>query len=359
MRILSIYIAREFLKMFFFLVICFISIYTIFDFIEKVDNFQEANVGAGTMMSFFFLQMPEIASLLMPLAVLLATLLTLGLMAKRNEIVAVKASGISLFRLSVPILLLAVTLALAATLVNETVLPKTKARTNYIWNQLVEGRPGRFYHKENFWYKGQSSIYRIGKFDPAGQTLNNVVYHRFDQDFNMVLRVDAEKAVYRQGKWVLHNGLYQSLLPGGGISAATFETRNVDLPETPQDFSSLAKPSNEMGFAELARFVRKVELEGYDSLRYRVDLQAKLSFPFVCLLMALWGIALALFKEKGRFLAQGIIVGFGVALGYWVSFSYVRSIFGYSGVLPPVLAVWLPNGVFGLGGLFMLTSIRQ
>ena len=359
MRILSLYIAREFLKLFFFMVFCFISIYTIFDFIEKVDNFQEANVDNGTMLSFFLLQMPEIASLLMPLAVLLATLLTLGLMAKRNEIVAVKASGISLFRLSLPILLLAVTLALGATLINETVIPQTKARTNYIWNQQVEGRPGRFYHKKNFWYKGQNSIYRIGKFDPAGGTLNDVVYQRFDQLFNMVLRIDAKKAEYKQGKWVFTDGLYQSAVAGGGISVNTFETHQETLPETPSDFSSLAKPSNEMGFEELARFVRKVELEGYDSRRYRVDLQAKISFPFVCLLMALWGIALALFKEKGRFLAQGIILGFGVALGYWVSFSYVRSIFGYSGVLPPVLAVWLPNGVFGLGGLLMLTSVRQ
>ena len=359
MRILSLYISREFLKLFFFLVICFISIYTIFDFIEKVDNFQEANVDTGIMITFFFLQMPEIASLLMPLAVLLATLLTLGLMAKRNEIVAVKASGINLFRLSLPIVLLSITLALGATLINETVLPQTKARTNYIWNQLVENRPGRFYHKENFWYKGQNSIYRIGKFDPAGQTLDRVIYHRFDQLFNMILRVDAEKAVYKQGRWTFYNGLWQEALPNGGFSATPFKEHRVDLPETPQDFSSLAKPSNEMGFAELARFVRKVELEGYDSLRYRVDLQAKISFPFVCLIMALWGIALALFKEKGRFLAQGIILGFGVALGYWVSFSYVRSIFGYSGVLPPLLAVWLPNGVFGLGGLLMLTNVRQ
>jgi lipopolysaccharide export system permease protein len=359
LRILGLYIAREFLRLLFFLMLCFVSIYTIFDFIEKVDNFQEAGVAASTMLGFFILQIPQIASLMLPLAVLLATVISMGLMAKRNEIVAVKSSGISLIRFSLPLFLLSITLALGVTLLNETLIPRTKIQTNYIWNQLVEKRPGRFFHKENFWYKGQNSIYRIGQFDPAGQTLSNIVYHRFDADFNVVLRVDAKKASYNDGVWVFTNGLFQQALPVGGIAATPFERKVVDLPENPRDFSSLAKPSEEMGFGELAAFVRKVEKEGYDSLRYRVDLQAKLSFPFVCLIMCVWGIALALFKEKGRFLAPGVVLGMAVALSYWVSFSYLRSMFGYSGVLPPILAVWLPNGIFGLGGILMLTSVKQ
>jgi lipopolysaccharide export system permease protein len=114
-----------------------------------------------------------------------------------------------------------------------------------------------------------------------------------------------------------------------------------------------------MSLNELAAFVRKIEKEGYDARRYRVDLLGKISFPFVCLIMALWGIGLSLFKEKGASLAPAVILGLGVALLYWVSFSYTRSVFGYSGILPPFLAVWLPNGLFGLGGLLMLSSIKQ
>jgi lipopolysaccharide export system permease protein len=82
-------------------------------------------------------------------------------------------------------------------------MPRTKAQTNYIWNQLVEKRPGRFYHKENFWYKGQNSIYRIGQFDPAGQELLNLMWSisALTSNFNMVLRIDAKKAVlFRAGQ---------------------------------------------------------------------------------------------------------------------------------------------------------------
>ncbi|MGD8562584.1 MAG: LPS export ABC transporter permease LptG [Desulfarculaceae bacterium] len=359
MRILALYISREFLKLFGFLMVGFVSIYTIFDFIEKVDNFQEAGVPTSTMLTFFFLQIPALTSLLMPLAVLMATVITLGLMAKHNEIVAIKTAGVSIFRLSLPIMLLAIALALSSALLNEAVVPRTKEQTNYIWEVLVQKRPGPTYQKEKFWYKGRNSIYSVGFFDPYSLTLSNVVYYRFDKAFNLALRVDAKQVRYLNGQWVFYSGLSQKRLPSGGYSAASFERKIVDLPEEAADFSRMAKPSEEMGFVELARYVRKVEKEGHNSRRYRVDLQAKISFPFVCFIMALWGIALSLFREGGRALAPGVVLGLGVALVYWVGFSYARSLFGYSGVLPPVLAVWLPNGVFGLAGLWFLTSIRQ
>lgn len=360
MRILALYVAREFLKLFGLFLVSFVAIYTIFDLIEKVDNFQEAGVASSTMFSFFILQIPELVTLLLPMAVLMSTVLTLGLMSKRNEIVAIKSSGISLLRFTLPLLLLALAIALGLAIFNEAVVPHTKARTNYIWNVLVEKRPGRLYQKENFWYKGENSIYRVGYYDPTSQSLSHVVYYRFDKNFNLVLRIDAKKARYLGGgRWTFLSGLIQHRLPDGGYQGELFEEKTLPLPERPSDFSTLAKPAEEMTLPELVRWVHKIEREGYDSRRYRVDLQAKLSFPFVCLIMALWGIPLGLFKERGAALAPGVVLGLGVALLYWVGFSYARSIFGYSGVLPPFLAVWLPNGIFGLGGLWFFASIRQ
>lgn len=360
MRILSLYMAREFLKLFGFLMTSFVGIYTIFDFIEKVDNFQEAQVATSTMISFFILQIPEIISLLLPMAVLMGTVLTLGLMAKKNEIVAVKSSGISVFRFTLPIILLSLLLALGTALLNETILPQTKAKTNYIWDHLVEKKPDRLYSKEKFWYKGQNSIYNIGFYDSDTQTLVKTIYYHFDNDFNLDRRIDARRVRYLgENRWAFISGLSQERLEGGGYSVRPFTEMILKLPEIPGDFKRLHKPSNEMSLNELAAFVRKIEKEGYDARRYRVDLLGKISFPFVCLIMALWGIGLSLFKEKGASLAPAVILGLGVALLYWVSFSYTRSVFGYSGILPPFLAVWLPNGLFGLGGLLMLSSIKQ
>ena len=359
MRILSLYIAREFLKIFAFMVVSFVALYTIFDFLEKANNFGESGVPTATMISFFILQIPEITSLMVPVGVLMSTVITLGLMGKRNEIVAVKSSGVSMLRFTMPLLLIGLALTVMVALLNETVVPKTKAKTNYIWNVLVENQPGQLLHKEKFWFKGQNSIYRVGFYDQESQSLSDVVYYRFDRDFNLSLRVDARRARFLAGRWVFFSGLYQERIGAGAYTAMPFEERVVDLPERPGDFSRLSKPSEEMSFGELVRYVQKIEAEGYDTRRYRVDLQGKISFPFVTLIMALVGVPLALFKERGGSLAIGVVSGLACALLYWISFSYVRSLFGYSGVLPPFLSAWLPNVLFFLGGLWFFSHIRQ
>ena len=359
MRVLALYITREYLKMVLALVVIFVATYTLFDFIEKVDNFHEADVPAALMVQFFAFQVPELIALLLPMAVLLGTILTLGLMARRNEITAIKASGVSLLRLSLPILMVATLMTLVTALINETVIPGAKSRTNYIWDVLVEKRPGSLFHNEKFWYKGHSSIYHVGFFDTETNTLSDVVYYRFDDKFNLMMRVDARRARYLDGRWVFFSGLLQKRAKDGGYDAENFSERAIDLPEKPGDFTRLTKSSEEMNFAELHQYVQKVEDEGYDSRRYRVDLMAKISFPFVCLIMALVGIPLALFQQGKDALPLAVIVGVGIALVYWVSFSYVRSLFGYGGVLHPFLAAWLTNGVFALVALLGFTQVRQ
>jgi lipopolysaccharide export system permease protein len=359
MRILALYITREYLKMVGALAVVFVATYTLFDFIEKVDNFHEADVPASVMTQFFLYQVPELLALLLPMAVLLGTILTLGLMARRNEITAIKASGVSLFRISLPILLVGLLMTLATALINETVIPHAKSKTNYIWDVMVEKRPGSLFHNEKFWYKGHSSIYHVGFFDTETLTLSDVVYYRFDERFNLLMRVDARRARYLDGQWIFFTGLVQKRLADGSYDAENFEERTVDLPEKPSDFSRLSKPSEEMNFAELNQYVQKVEDEGYDTRRYRVDMMCKISFPFVCLIMALVGIPLALYQEGKDALPLAVILGVGVALIYWISFSYVRSLFGYGGVLHPFLAAWLTNGIFTIVALIFLTRVRQ
>lgn len=359
MRILALYLAREHIKMVTALTILFVGIFTLFDFIEKIDNFHEAGVDNATVASFFLLQVPELLTLMLPMAVLLGTVITLGLMVKRNEIVAIKASGVSLFRFTVPIILVGTACALIVAGLNETVLPQTKAQTNMIWDVMVEKRPGRLYHNQKFWYKGHSSIYHVGYYDNSTQSLTDVVYYRFDREFNLTMRIDARRARFLDGKWRFFSGLLQKRLKDGSYTAQRFEERRIDLPERPGDFTRLVKPSDEMNFAELKKYITKIEEEGYDSRRYRVDLHGKISFPFVCLIMALIGIPLALFKQKGDSMALSVILGVAGALLYWVSFSYVRSILGYSGALPPLITAWMINALFALAALWLLSSVRQ
>ncbi len=359
MRILTLHLSREFLRMVVLLLACFVATYTLFDFLEKVDNFYEAKVPVATMLYFFLLQVPELTALLAPMAILMATIITLGLMVKRNEIVSIKNSGVSMFRFTLPIVLISLSASFAVALLNESVVPGTKSGTNYIWEVVVNKRARQLHQRQNFWHKGNSSIYRVGYYHSGSQTLTNVTYYRFDQQYNLSERIDALRARFVGGRWIFFSGLYQERQPDGNYEVLPFDERVMNLPERPADFSHLSKPSEEMSLAELAAYVRKVEGEGFDSRRYRVDLHSKLSFPFVCLIMALLGIPLVLREQRREAMALAITLGLVAALSYWISFSYVRSLFGYSGILPPILAAWLPNGVFGLVGLWMFVHVRQ
>ena len=236
MRILALYMSREFLKLMGLFLVSFVGLYTLFDFIEKVDNFQEAGVASATMLSFFVLQIPELVVLLVPVAILMSTVITLGMMAKRNEIVAIKSGGVSIFRFTLPILLMAAVFSLGSALINETIIPQTKARTNFIWDVMVEKRPGQMLRREKFWYKGDNSIYKVGFYDTSSQTISDLTYYRFDKDFNLQLRIDAKRARFLGDQWVFVSGMAQELLPGGGYKGEMFEEKVMPLPRAPRRF---------------------------------------------------------------------------------------------------------------------------
>ncbi len=153
----------------------------------------------------------------------------------------------------------------------------------------------------------------MGFYEPESTSIAGVVYYSFDKDFNLLLRIDARRARFLEDRWVFVSGLYQELMPGGGYQAELFDEKDVDLPERPQDFSRLAKPSEEMSLVELAAWLDKLEKEGYDSRRYRWTSRARF-LPLVCLLMAC-GVPLPS-SRKGPCPGPRVVL-VGRALCYW------------------------------------------
>ena len=366
MSILTRYLLKEFIKLFMFFIIGFIAIYVVIDVIENANRFAEAGLNAATMASYMLLQIPEIVTLLTPVAVLMSTIITLGIMGNRNELVAMKSAGISLMRFTLPVLLSALCISIALLMLSEAVLPYTKAQTNYIKNVLVRKQEPTTYYKQKFWHKGQNSIYEIGSYDLENKVLHNITYYHFDNEFNMDLRIDANKAQFvmdpvNGARWRFYEGLYQERMASGGYNAAPFLAKDLIMPENPDDFTKLAKPTSEMNVGELAGFIEKIESEGYDATRYIVDMHSKVSMALACLMTALFGVPLALFRgnSKENHIARAVVLGAAVAFFYWVGSGYIIKIFGYYGMLPSALAAWMPNILFTLAALWMYTHIKQ
>ncbi|MCD6139076.1 MAG: LPS export ABC transporter permease LptG [Deltaproteobacteria bacterium] len=359
MNILTRYILREFTKMFIIALLAFLMIYVVVDFFERIDNFVEAGAGSRYMLLYIFFKLPLILEQMLPVAVLLATLVALGLLARSNEIVAMKASGISPLRLTTPLLICGLVISVLSLMNSELVVPYTNRRVNSIWRNHVEKESPEFSHKyEALWYRGKDIIYNIRSFDDVSNTLFGVVVNQFDPDFRVKQRIHARRAIWENGHWLFLDGTIKQRQRDGGYTVSTFSEKVFPLSETPDDFKKGGNPSDEMSFTELRRYAQKVENEGYSARSYWVDMHIKLAFPCISFIMILIGASLALWKEKGRGVAAGIGIGFVIIALYLVTLELTRTL-GYSGILPPIIAAWASNILFAMVGAYLLLCAHR
>jgi lipopolysaccharide export system permease protein len=228
----------------------------------------------------------------------------------------------------------------------------------YALNVYEKIEPRAVLLQEKIWYKGDQAIYSFHNFNFKDQSAEEATLYFFDSKFNLQSRIDAENVSWNNGIWIFKKGLFQSFRPDGSYSNEPFTEKILRLPESPEDFRYQEKSSEEMTYPELKASIEKIQREGYDATRYIVEKHVRLSFPVVCLIMSLFGISLALRKEKGIGSAQGIVGSLFVAFMYWIIFGFSRSL-GLNGIFPPLWAAWSSNLLFLLIGGYLLLNIRQ
>lgn len=347
MTILARYIIKEIAKHFGIILVVVVGIYLTVDFIEKIDNFMEVKVPLSRALLYFTYKLPLILTQITPVGILLSVLTTFGLMSKNNELVALRSSGISLVSLFGPILLCGVTGTLLVILMAEGVAPLTMVRANKIWLQEVKGQRVTTTRQKDIWLKGEQSIIHLKFYQPDKKSAMGINVNRFDRQFNLVQRIDARQGVFMDGRWLLKDGIMQKR--EGAAEAwqvSLFDLLQVDLPFTPDDLAEAAPQTEEMSFLQLYRYVGKFRTEGYDATRYEVDLHAKISYPFICIIMTMIGAGLAARGKIRDGLAVSIVYGLGIAFSYAIAFFLLFMRLGYAGILPPIIAAWGVNVLF-------------
>lgn len=337
----------------------FVFIFLMVDIMEKQVQFSEAGVAPNLMIWYFVYTLPLIIKQMIPVAILMGTQLTFGFFSKNNQLIAFKSSGINMVRLSFPIILLSLASTVFLLILGEILVPFSQGRAQEIWNyQVKKIEPRAVLLQEKIWYKGDQAIYSFHNFNFKDQSAEGVTLYFFDSKFNLRSRMDAESVSWKNGAWIFKNGLSQSFQPAGIYFNEPFTEKAVRLPESPEDFRYQEKSSEEMTYPELKANIKKIQQEGYDATRYIVEKHVRLSFPVVCLIMALFGISLALRQEKGTGIAQGIVASLFVAFVYWIIFGFSRSL-GLNGIFPPLWAAWSSNILFIFIGGYLLLNIRQ
>lgn len=346
MTILSRYITRETLKYLIILMILIVGLYVAIDFFEKIDNFMERDLPVSRAITFLVLKIPLIISQTTPISLFLSVIVVLSLMSKKNEILALKSSGVSVYNLLKPVSAIGVIFSILLFFFSETVVPMTITHSNKIWMEEVKKKSAMISREKNIWIKGERFIAHINYYNPVSKTIHDVTLYFFDQEFSLIRRVDAEKGIFAENKWILENVMEQVLDDKSeNYVTSFFEKKERMFDFVPDDLGRAVKKSEEMSFIELMDYIRKIENEGYDASGYRVDLHAKLAFPFVCVILCLAGVGISLKTGGKEGPGKGIAIGIGAAFFYWIFYSFCLSL-GYGEMLPPVIAAWTANLVF-------------
>ena len=351
MSILDRYLIKEILKHFGIVLSASVIIYLAVDFFENVDKFMEAGLPISRILQFFQLKLPLIIVQIIPVGILLAVLITFGLMNKNNEIISLKSGGMSVYHFLKPILALGVFFSVAFFILSEVVVPITVSKANEIWRLEVR-KYAVTTERKNIWIKGHRSISYISYYNPQDRTISGITHNRFDQQFRLTRRIDAARGKYQKGQWIFYDVMEQRLdIQTGSYEVNFLDQQAEELDFSPEDLKNVAKKSEEMNSKELYRYIQDVESEGYDATPYRVDLHGKFALPMSCLIVCLIATSITLRKTTREGLSVSITYGMVVIFLYWIAQSFCVSL-GYGGMLPPFIAAWVANFIFGCFAVF-------
>jgi LPS export ABC transporter permease LptG/LPS export ABC transporter permease LptF len=302
---------------------------------------------------------PYLVYQMAPLAVLLAVLITFGLMQKSNEITAMKATGISIYRIIVPVLIIAVAISAALFLFDQLYLPKANKRQDALRNQ-IKGKPPQTYLRPAKWIFGEkSTIWYYEVFDPAADQFGGVSVFEFDpQTFALTKRIRAQRAHWNVDlkKWVFEAGWERTFHGSTVESYRVFDVGTFsELPETPSYFKKEVKQSSEMEYAELRNYINDLQRSGFDTVRLRVQLQKKLAYPLITFVMAILAVPFSLRAARRGALA-GVATAIGIAVVYWIASGLFEAM-GNANQLPAFLAAWAPDMIFGFAGGYLILKV--
>ena len=355
MSLITWYVLRQFLTAIAVSLVAFVSIFFVVDLIEQLDRFLDRNVAPGYIALYYVYYLPYIFVLTIPVSLLLASLYTFGQLTRLGELTAMKASGLSLYRLLRPLLLVSAVVCACLFWAGEWLVPHTSMKRAEIKSEHVDRQGGEGQHvRHDVYFRGAGGRQTyIRVFDGRSAEGTGIYVTEF-RDGSVTSVLTAERATWNDGRWLLSNGVERQFLIGGGLSNynSFAELEPEGWSETPEDFMRGQKRPEEMSYGELDQLIESVRRGGGDVQGYLVDLNLKIAFPGAGLIIVLLGGALASHLRKG-----GVAVGFALSIGicfiYWGLLRFAQA-FGHAGLLPPMAAAWGANALFGLLALILL-----
>jgi lipopolysaccharide export system permease protein len=351
------YLVRQFLVFMGVALAVAAALFVVIDLVQTLDRYLRVRPPLIYIFEHFVYRLPAALHEALPIVMLVATIFLFLTLSRYHELTALKAAGMSLYRASAPIMLLAVVVAVGSGLFQEMVLPFLNERGDQVDHVKIRGQqPRHLQSRSRLWLRGgDTRFYRVELLSPVTVELYGVTVLEVDERYRLVNRLDARKAHWSPQGWDLSEGALREISPTGGVITVPFQHAAFEMQETFADFTQVQKPVSAMSYFELKDYVNRLQAAGFQVKKYLVDLYSKLSSPLKNLIMVLVAIPFALQAPRG-----GRLFGIGLAIGIMAAYTvvhYVALAFSRADLLPPLLAAWTANIIFlGLGASLFLRA---
>jgi lipopolysaccharide export system permease protein len=327
------------------------ALFLLVDFFLRIGEFAEYDSGVGKATAYFLFKLPRILTEIYPAASLLAVLIGVGALAEGREILAMKACGMRTARIVFPIVATATIFSGAMLAWNETVVPPASSRARMIQDIGIEKRlQSGVFNASSIWFQSEQGFVNIEFFDANHNALHNITLHVMDEAFRLVRLVEVPRATWNGSEWKLEQGSVTAFInDGDSVTRNTIEG-DLRVDAKPDELRRKRRRAYEFSYKELSQQIGELERKGLDATEYLVDLNYKLAAPFAGLVAVVMAFPLAARSGKrGGGMLRNVGLGLAVSFAYW-SATALSVAAGHSGTLPPILAAWAPNALFGLGG---------
>jgi LPS export ABC transporter permease LptG/LPS export ABC transporter permease LptF len=352
--VLDRYISRLYLRVVGISFLALLGLFYISTFIDASDKLFKGTATTGTVMQLLAYRTPQFVYFVIPIAALLSVLVTFGLLSRTSELTVMKACGISLYRASVPVVLLSLAFSLALFALDQEILARANRRAGAL-DDTIRGRPPKTFNPLNRrWVMGRDGIYHYGFFDAKRDILTSLTLYRVVPGaWRLASQTYASTAEYRDG-WIGVKGWTQEFSKGPPKWRA-FAQQPLAL-EPPDYFETEETETDLMTAAQLRKSVQELSASGFNYVPQQVELHRKIAFPFVTLVMTLLAVPFGVTTGR-RGALYGIGIGIIIALSYW----FVMSVFiavGKTGLLPPMLAAWTPNVIVAAAAAYLFLTAK-
>lgn len=362
MRIIDRYILTEFIKVFFMAMVTLIAFYEMVLFFDTAGYFIKHESSLDEIVRFLLFKIPTAFFHVTPISTLMAALLTTVSLARHSELVAIKAGGVGLLRIAMPMIVAGAVISMLSFVNNEYFVYLSAKEAKRIYYDEIKEQPRKtLFSRDRFWYKADDgSIWNIGHIDNKANIIKDLSIFYFNDEGNrLTRRVSAKEGQLIADEWLLKDFVERDFSPDGTFEEQSYSAHVLPMEAVPiADLDKVKLYPEEMNIVEMREYIKDITSKGYDATKYIVDMYAKIGFPLISLVITL--VAIPMGTRSSR--AGGALIGVGVAAvtagAFWFLFS-MGVAFGAAGRLPPLVAVFGAHFIFASGGLWALAYGRS